>query len=556
MGFSFVEPCKMEKQEFSVGDPSTEMKTSSDGSEEKFVWPWVGLVANIPTVVEKSGRRVGKSGSTLRDELIHKGFNPTRVQPIWNFKGHSGFALVEFTKDFKGFENAMNFERSYKSDGHGKKDWEKSVHLRDDKPYGWVCREDDYNRSGIVGKNVKKKRDLKSVWQLQEEEERKMIQLVENMSQSIEMKKISKQELEYRVDVTSRVVESVELHNYQLNETYKQEVEKMQKNLEEQYQQILIGHEKSMSDLETEREKLEIRARQIYINEAEMEKSRLEIEMNQKAMLEQNEMNMEAMKLAEKHQASTSLKEKEKLHEKIMEMEAKLNETQELELEIEKLKGNTNVMKHMADGDADLMEKMAKTQIELDAREAALHDKIMSQTQKERMANDEFQEARKEMIQQFWKDKEDLVSGEKIRVKIMGQLNMDPFVVAVKKKHRCPQARAEIKATILCSFWETQIGDVHWHPFKVDESDGIAKLVVDNKDEKLVKLKDEYGEELCDEVVRTKKEIVEYNASGGYVISELWNFEKEEKATMEEATEVMLKIRKKVLATKNKRARR
>lgn len=116
----------MEKQEFSVGDSSTEMK-KSDCNEEKFVWPWVGLVANIPTEVEKSGRRVGKSGSTLRDELIQKGFNPTRVQPIWNFKGHSGFALVEFTKDFRGFENAMNFERSYKSDGHGKKDWEKGI---------------------------------------------------------------------------------------------------------------------------------------------------------------------------------------------------------------------------------------------------------------------------------------------------------------------------------------------------------------------------------------------------------------------------------------------
>ncbi|XP_018456100.2 protein INVOLVED IN DE NOVO 2 [Raphanus sativus] len=545
----------MEKQKLSLGDSSGETSEvkRSVCTEEKFVWPWVGLVANIQTEVDKTGRRVGRSGSTLRDELIQKGFNPTRVQPIWNFKGHSGFALVEFTKDIKGFENAMNFERSYKSDGHGKKDWEKGVHLRDDKPYGWVCREDDYNRSGIVGKNVKKKRDLKSVSQLQEEEERKMVQLVENMSQSIEMKMISKQELEHKVDETSRVLQSVEFHNYQLNQTYKQEVEKMQTNLHDLYQQIIIGHEKSMSDLETEREKLENRARQICIDEAEMEKSRLEIEMNQKAMLEQNEANMEAMKLAEKHQ-----KEKEKLHEKIMEMEAKLNETQELELEIEKLKGSSNVMKHMADGDVDveLMEKMAKTQMELEAREAALYDKIKSVTQKERMANDEFQEARKEMIQ-FWNENEDLVSGEKIRVKRMGQLDTKPFVVAVKKKLRGgSRAKAELKAMELCSFWEGQVGDVHWYPFKVDESDGIAKIVVDNKDEKLIKLKDAYGEELYKEVVRAKREIVEYNPSGGYVVSELWNFEKNRKATMEEVTDVMLKIRKTVVAMKNKRKRR
>ncbi|VVB16586.1 unnamed protein product [Arabis nemorensis] len=112
----------MEKQTFPVGDSkaetSSEMKQQNDCSEEKFVWPWVGLVANIPTEVEKTGRRVGKSGATLRDELTLKGFNPTRVQPTWNFKGHSGFALVEFSKDFEGFE------RSYESDRHGKRDWE------------------------------------------------------------------------------------------------------------------------------------------------------------------------------------------------------------------------------------------------------------------------------------------------------------------------------------------------------------------------------------------------------------------------------------------------
>lgn len=121
----------MENQKCSVKDSqaeTSEMKVK-DCSEEKFVWPWVGIVANIPTEVESSGRRVGKSGATFRDELTLKGFNPTRVQPIWNYKGHCGFALVEFTKDFEGFENAMKFERSYESERHGKRDWEKGKSL-------------------------------------------------------------------------------------------------------------------------------------------------------------------------------------------------------------------------------------------------------------------------------------------------------------------------------------------------------------------------------------------------------------------------------------------
>lgn len=94
--------------------------------------------------------------------------------------------------------------------------------MRDDKPYGWVAREDDYNGSGIVGKHVKKKRDLKSISQIQEEDKRKMDHLVQNMSQSIEMKKIYKQELELKVNETSRCLESLALHNVELNKTYQE----------------------------------------------------------------------------------------------------------------------------------------------------------------------------------------------------------------------------------------------------------------------------------------------------------------------------------------------
>lgn len=82
------------------------------------------------------------------------------------------------------------------------------------------------------------------------------------------------------------------------------------------------------------------------------------------------------------------------------------------------------------------------------------------------------------------------------------------------------------------------------------------QLVVDKNDLKLVKLKSDYGEELYNEVVRAKVEIVEYNPSGGYVVSEMWNLEKNRKATMEEGTDVMLKMRKKLVAMKNKRKRR
>ncbi|CAA7037253.1 unnamed protein product [Microthlaspi erraticum] len=68
-------------------------------------------------------------------------------------------------------------------------------------------------------------------------------------------------------------------------------------------------------------------------------------------------------------------------------------------------------------------------------------------------------------------------------------------------------------------------------------------------------LKYDYGERVCDEVVRAKEEIEDHNASGSYVIVELWNYEENRKATLEEATNVMLKVWSDLGDKKNKRQR-
>lgn len=75
---------------------------------------------------------------------------------------------------------------------------------------------------------------------------------------------------------------------------------------------------------------------------------------------------------------------------------------QALELEIERLRGTLNVMKHMEDdGDVEVLRKMdeiiknlREQEGELDAVEALNQTLIV----RERMSNEELQEARKELI--------------------------------------------------------------------------------------------------------------------------------------------------------------
>ncbi|KAL8502070.1 hypothetical protein ACS0TY_021259 [Phlomoides rotata] len=152
-------------------------------------------------------------------------------------------------------------------------------------------------------------------------------------------------------------------------------------------------------------------------------------------------------------------------------------------------------------------------------------------TIKERQCNDELQGARNELM----KGMNDMTIGfrAKIGIKRMGEIDPKAFKKACKQ--RFPPEDSETKALELCSLWQENLRNPHWHPFRVVKNGtGIHQALLNEDDELLRGLKDEWGEEIYDAVVTALKDIHEYNPSGCYSVSEFWNFKENKKATLKE----------------------
>ncbi|CAJ1955714.1 unnamed protein product [Sphenostylis stenocarpa] len=507
------------------------------GKEQLFVWPWIGVVANIATAF-KDGKRIGESGANLRDEFTQKGFHPMRVHPLWNRNGHSGFAIIEFSKDWEGFTNAMNFERSFEAEHCGKRDYYISRNLGK-KLYGWVARDDDYHSKSIIGDYLRKTGDLQSVSEKQAEEKRKTSLLVSGLAKTLKGKHEKLEQVCCKYDDVNVSLNRVMDEKEAMIESYNNEIKKMRQETRKDWEKIFVDHEKARLELRAQRKILEDREKDLQRcrvqNENKRKKLYLEKKNNDMAMMEQNKADEKVVHLAKEHK-----KEKEKMHTKIIELQKKLDAKQTLELDIQQLKGALQVMKHIGEGDAEEKRKLDAIKMELEDKKEeyeGLEDLQQALVVKERKTNDELQDARKELIRWLVKTNSNRAI---IGVKRMGELDEKPFVGAAKRKFSGDEAA--VKAVELCSQYEAYLRDPSWFPIKVTvDKEGKAKEVLDEEDEKLRTLKDDFGDEVYGAVTTALMEMNEYNPSGRYPIPEIWNSKEGRRASLKEGVSHLLR---------------
>ncbi|XP_074364870.1 protein INVOLVED IN DE NOVO 2-like [Apium graveolens] len=253
------------------------------------------------------------------------------------------------------------------------------------------------------------------------------------------------------------------------------------------------------------------------------------------AIMEQMNFQERLMKLAEAQK-----KEKHQLHQQIIELQKKHDEMQLLELEMEQMRGALETMIPFTEGgDVEVNKRMKSLEEKLKEKEDHLEDlEDLSQALliKERKSNEEVQDARKELINFFKINRTETSIG----VKRMGELDHNLIVSAAKKKY--PDAEAEEKAMEFDWKFSEKLTNPGWYPFKLIVVGTDHKEVIDEEDDFIKAIKNEWGNEAYDAAATALTEMNEYNPSGRYCVHELWNFNEGRKATLAEGVRHIAKL--------------
>ncbi|XP_057454103.1 factor of DNA methylation 1-like [Lotus japonicus] len=499
--------------------------------DDLYVWPWTGIIINIKSKLHDSG-------------YLLEEFAKYRPLDIHIFDTQ---AVVDFNNDWNGFMNASEFEKMFETAHHGKKDWNSRKLQAGSNIYGWVAREDDYNCEGPIGEYLRYKGRLRAISDIVHEASQSKNNIVANLANEIDIKNENLDEMQYKYNEKtmslSRMLEAKdELHNKFLEES-----RITQRETRNEVRRILEEQEKFSTELEKKRRKLDSWSRALNKREVLTDQERQKLEEEKK----KKDLRNESLLLASKEQkiadenvfrlVAEQQREKEEALNKILQLEKELDAKQKLEMEIQELKGKLQVLKYHADeDDAAVQHKMKEMNDELEDKKENLESMEAMNQQlfvKERQSNDELQEARKVLIEGL----NEMLNSPRtdIGLKRMGELDQKVFVNSCKK--RFPLEEAGTKGVELCSLWQEHLKNSAWHPFKVINADDKPEEIVDEEDDKLRKLKQEWGDEIYSAVITALKELNDYNPSGRYTVFELWNYKEQRKATLKEVISYIVK---------------
>ncbi|KAJ8755540.1 hypothetical protein K2173_019338 [Erythroxylum novogranatense] len=512
--------------------------TSGEIKEQanQYVWPWMGII--VKKVIEPSNAALHESGYWLEK---FANFKPLDVHTVWNEHDHTIWGIVKFNEDWNGLMTTSNFEKSFETVNLGKRDWTERQSNPGLSTYGWVARADDYTAEDPIGEYLRKEGKLRTISDIVQEKNESKSTIVAKLADKLDQTNENLSEIWYKYNEKNMSLSRMLEEKDNLHQAFVEETRKMQRRARDKIHGILEEQEKLNNDLEAKKRKLDQWSKELNRREVQTERDRQKLEEEKKkndvrhnllelASVEQKKADENVLRLIEEQKM-----EKQQALDKILQLEKQLDAKQKVEMEIQELTGKLQVIKHLGDqDDAAVQKKIEMMKAELKEKVDDLSDMEsmnLALIVKERQSNDELQLARKKLIEMLPKM---LGTRSHVEIKRMGELDSKKFIEICKK--RFPEKDGDIEGTTLCTLWQEKLKDPLWHPYKIIKDEGSSKEieVVDEADEKLQNLRQEWGDEIYMEVSTALLELNEYNPSGRYVVPELWNSKEGRKATLKE----------------------
>ncbi|KAL2971440.1 hypothetical protein AAZX31_15G196200 [Glycine max] len=533
----------------------------ASSSDERYVWPWTGIVANI---FGKPKHEPVECDSMYWLRKFEQ-YKPEEAYVLHCAEDPTGYVVLEFGTEWTGFSQMMKLDTDFLVDHHGKKDYYESRKMGYSSGlFGWCAQAEDYNSEGLVGNFLRQKAELKTTSMVAQESLNEKTETLDHLYGEIGSvnKKISEMESKYIEDYMSldKMMKEIEKKRDLLHQTRAEDdhvncapvLKSIVMRGREITYKAMEKNKKLQQEIDTMNDELDRWCQQLIEQEKSTIQQRRKFEEEKKSQMEslilatekQMKARSDVLSLLEKHQM-----EKKAVSDALLKLEKEMGNEQKLNLEIAELEEQLKVLKCVNLEEAD---HENKRKIEIEEIEEKLEDMIFDMSVKDdenQALKKKVQEAKIELEdarQQIIKELPQFLKGvTKIQIKKIGEVSARSFKKVCMNRYK-NNKKASSESVKLCAKWQKEILDSTWHPFKIVDVEGKEiQEEIDENDPKLLSLKNDLGEEAYVAVVTALKELHEYhnsddaenthNSSEKQVIPEIWDFENGRRATVTEA---------------------
>ncbi|ONK62240.1 uncharacterized protein A4U43_C07F1810 [Asparagus officinalis] len=248
-------------------EPKAEPEPEPEPSPELFVWPWTGVLANVPI------------GEPLEERFSK--FKPLEVIPLFvrehDKPNGNCVVIMRFNKDWSGFRDAVAFENQFKAVGLGREEWVKGkFEVGKGDLYGWMAREEDFNGDDSVGEYLKRNGKVLTVSEVENEQAKENGRMVALLASQIEVKNQHLMDMQCRYNLSDLSLRRILEDKNRVHLAFNEKMRRMQGEARDNARKVFEENEKLRLELDSKKKELDLRRKELdkleSLNEGEKQK--------------------------------------------------------------------------------------------------------------------------------------------------------------------------------------------------------------------------------------------------------------------------------------------